>query len=235
MKRFEGITLSMEQSFSHDASIVASKPLNSQSENRKEVKSIWMNKQRETLSDESIFDSDGTSLLPDINSELFDLDVYFKDQESTEIIDFEQLTSRKNFKLQIVKLDSISISPTEAQPQQIVNLKQSFNFSAVLKPTKQSSTQTSKIDLMKRCQQTSNDQTVFRHFVNRPTSLPPENAALANLEKRVKADVKPTLIGDGDKREIFEKDLTNELGLPDLEFGEGVTQSLVPYEMIQNR
>lgn len=162
--------------------------------------------ERKAQSNETIYDSD-----------LFDLEIDLKEQESEESIKQIHQISKKKMKLEIVKLDSISISSTEAQ-MHIVNLKQSFTFPAVLKPSQQISTQTSQIDLMKHCQPTVNDE-VFRHFVKRPTSLPPENAALSNIKKRVQADIEPTLVGDGDKRSNIEKDLnlTTEMRSPDLE------------------
>lgn len=175
-----------------------------------------------------MYDSDGTLLESDL-----------KDQESEETFSIEQSQqiNRKKLELQIVKLDSISISSTESQMQQIVNVNQSFTFPAVLKPSQEISTQTSQIDLMKHCQPTANDQAAqaFRHFVKRPTSLPPENAALSNLEKRVQADVEPTLLGDGDKKDNYEKDLTNELRMPDLELGDFIAPPPVQCVMIQHK
>lgn len=58
-----------------------------------------------------------------------------------------------------------------------------------------------------------------RHDMIRPLSLPPENAALTNLEKRVQADVKPKnlgMLGDGDKLTIVEtKESKGDPGLED--------------------
>lgn len=94
--------------------------------------------------------------------------------------------------LQIVQLEPISISSTVAQPQQILNLKQSFTFPSSFKPATETSTQTSHISVVKLCA-ASGSSLNLQQQTQRPSSLPPENKALTHVQKRV--EVK--MIGDG--------------------------------------
>ena len=173
-------------------------------------------------SEETVYDSDGASVLPDSNSDLFDLNIecesFYNDNESKDRIEYSSTSLTKTQKLQklkISKLDSISIPSTVSHPQPIVNLKQSFTFSSPFKPSNEISTQTSQLNLMNRFIITGDESSKARSFV-RGSSLPPENAAMINLEKRVQADVKPKnfpgcqleeMIGDGrqiQSRQSFE-------------------------------
>lgn len=143
---------------------------------------------------ENVSDSDGTLVFPESATDLFDNCSYFNNGDSRS----ETGLHEKLSKLSVVQLEPISIVSTAALPQHIVNLKQSFKFSA----SKQMSTQTSQINFAHRMIISSeNVSSVFRRDVIRPSSLPPENVALTNLEKRVQADVQPKIeqIGDGDK------------------------------------
>lgn len=176
-----------------------------QSGKEKDIKSIWLPfNQREKPSDETLYDSDTNSLIPDSSS--YDLDIEDCDLlfgiESKESIKYPATPSGKFKKLQIAKLDSISISSAAAQAHHIVNLQQSFNFTTSFKSSKVMSTQTSKMDLTANHLLTSEENNQKRRL-SRPASLPPENAALVNLEKRVQAEVLPKIIdemiGDGDK------------------------------------
>lgn len=141
-----------------------------------------------------MFESDGISIMPDSNSDLFDLTMgngsFYND--SRENLEYSVTSMLKLQKLSVKKLDPISISSTAAHFTPIVNLKQSFKFPCALKPSKEISTQTSQLDLFN---QIANSDSKMRQ---RPMSLPPENAALTNLGKQVQSEL-PELIGDGSK------------------------------------
>lgn len=154
--------------------------------------------------------------MPDSNSDLFDLTMengsYYND--SKENLPYSVTSMLKLQKLRVVKLEPISISSTASHPTPIVNLKQSFNFPSALKPSKEISTQTSQLDLINRVHAENSDSKTRQ----RPTSLPPENAALINLGKRVQSDL-PEIIGDGNKVGS-KKNSENQAKLPDLEIAE---------------
>lgn len=153
--------------------------------------------------------------MPDSNSDLFDLTIengsYYND--SNENVQYLVGSMLKLQKLKVVTLESISIPSSVSHATPIVNLKQSFNFPCALKPSKEISTQTSQLDLILK---DANSESKLRQ---RPTSLPPENAALTNLGNRVQSELHPELIGDGSK--IGSKKITgNEAKVPDLEVSE---------------
>ncbi|CAO1430371.1 unnamed protein product [Diamesa hyperborea] len=131
--------------------------LNFQDQTEKEIKSIWVYKQRDSKSGESnCSSSDGISE-EEVNSDsdLFDLDI-----EDTNYLINEAASKPsvpcavpsniplQRLNLAIVPLDSISIKSSNTTPiPQILNLKQSFTFPPILKPLREISTQTSKIQL----------------------------------------------------------------------------------------
>lgn len=182
-----------------------------------------MHHQRETKSEETLFDSDGECELSGSNSDLFNLEIkgnfYQDDLRAT----CKTPTNRNVLKkLQVVQLDFISIPASITQSQHIVNLRQSFTFPASFKPSKEISTQTSQINLM-----TGLDKKSLQRPMKRPVSLPPENIALTNLQNRFEADIKlenlEQIIGDGVENKAEPK--TNEIMLngfrkPDLELAD---------------
>lgn len=179
--------------------------------------SIWVHHQSEFKSDEVFFGSDSASNHLENNS---DLDVHDSIYESSNCESQEKFQPNSRLsKLSTVKLDSISIPSSAANPQPIVNLKQSFNFAAPFKPTSQEiSTQTSQLELAISRKLFTDNEDSRRMF--RSSSLPPENAALTNLSKRVQADVKLKLhneaIGDG-YIDFKKETLEEEARKPDLE------------------
>lgn len=182
-----------------------------------------MFQRRETKSGDTLFDSDRESELPDSNSELFNLDAAADLNYDDMRGNLRCKTPAKSIalqKLRVAKLDSISIPPTVKLAPPIVNLRQSFTFPAAFKPCREIATQTSQINLM-----TSVDKKLLQRPIKRPTSLPPENIALTNLQNRV--DVKPKnaeeVIGDGVANktgEIFDELLVNGFRKPDLELAD---------------
>lgn len=197
-----------------------------QNEKEKGVKSIWIYHQRESKSNETVYDSDFVSVLPESNNGLFDLDIdgcsYLKNNESTECVKKSRKAKDQLIKLQMVVLEPISIPSTAMSSKHIVNLKQSFTFPGQLKPSKQTSTQTSQINLTQNRLLIADEKATngSRHDMIRPLSLPPENVALTNLEKRVQADVRPKnkgMLGDGDK---LINDETKESKLQDADLGD---------------
>lgn len=162
-----------------------------------DVRSIWTYNQRDLSSAGTSF-SDKDFVMSESNSDLINLSIDFPDCHGDSASRKRASTQAKLQKLQISKLDSISI-PSTAANQHIVHLKQSFNFATSFKPSKDSTTQTVELDLMQTRHQTI-DESPSQRSIKRPSSLPPENIALSNLEKRVQADVEPkflTRIGDG--------------------------------------
>lgn len=169
-----------------------------------------MYRPREKESNETLSDSDSISLISDSTSDgLIDLINMDIDDNNFLIRNYSQDTfkipetiAEKMKKLQIVKLDSVSISAASSRHQHIVNLQQSFNFATPFKSSQVISTQTSKLDLIYNRSMSAIDKSDQRRLM-RATSLPPENVALTHLEKRVQTDVEPKLleemIGDGDK------------------------------------
>lgn len=177
----------------------------------KAIKEIWINHERGYQRNGDTSDSDEAPISHENLSNLYDLNTdkynYFNKDVSSHSLKLTQSELfEKLSKFSVVKLEQISIPSSVTLPQHIVNLKQSFMFSASLKPSKQMSTQTSHLNftdnrLTIADGETSNGLRLgSRRDIFRPSSLPPENIALANLEKRVKADVDPNprLIGDGD-------------------------------------
>lgn len=203
----------------------------SQSKKEEEVKSIWVHHKHEF----NLPDSDSVFNLPDSNSNWFDLDV---DDSQYSIIcgSRENIQPQPNtrlsklMKLSTVKLDSISIPSSAAEPQPIVNLKQSFNF----KQTSQEiSTQTSQMELAISRKVFTDEEDRRRMF--RSSSLPPENAALANLSKRVQDEVKPKInnemIGDG-YYNFTKETLEEDASKPDLEIVDMIPPMPMPVQSV---
>lgn len=113
-------------------------------------------------------------------------------------------------KLQVVELDRISIPSKHVHKQHIVNLRQSFTFPFTPKPSREIATQTSQMNLM-----SCRDQNAFQRPIKRPASLPPENAALANLGKLINPVTRSEQIGDG--LYINEENSMTQRNSPDLE------------------
>lgn len=177
--------------------------------------------QRDETSVTNNSDSDETSNNQESPNNLFDLDINKIIQNDCDSSESEEKpASEKNAlqKLQMVKLDFISIPPTTVHAQQIVNLRQSFTFPFELKKSKEIATQTSQMNLV-----SCFDQKSSQYLRKRPASLPPENAALINLEKIVdlKAKSFEENIGDGlnvDDRKI-------NVRKPDLELADCISPS----------
>lgn len=210
-----------------------------QTEKEKEIKKIWIYNEQEPQFKRSDFDSDDLSAFPDSYSDFFDLkadecsDIEKEDSRRTTKSD----TLRKLKKLSIVKLESISISSKAAQPQQIVNLNQSFQFAGCLKPSKQISTQTSQMEITQTCKITEDVTSIgiHRDFI-RSLSVPPESAAFARQEKRPQADVQPkcALKGDGDKDTQKNEMKKNRVSIkPDLEIADFIPPMPVQCVMVR--
>lgn len=162
---------------------------------------------------------------------------YLNNNESKESVNHSDEINNKLSELQIVKLEPISIPSTATPPQHIVNLKQSFTFPAVLKPSNQMSTQTSQISLAQNRVIIAGENATngSLHGLIRTSSLPPESVALTNLAKRVQADVKPKIlkmIGDGDKL-IGDRVDCSEKREPDLELADSIAPTPVQCVMIK--
>jgi hypothetical protein len=134
--------------------------------------------------------------------------------------------------MQIVKLDAISIAPSAASVPKILHLKQCFTFPTSLKPSKEISTQTSQLNFA--CATSS------QRFMKRPSSLPPENVALINLENRVQPCAQSNIfkqsIGDGvDVSTVRDGDemLKNGFRLPDMELADCITPMPVQRVIVQ--
>lgn len=186
--------------------------------------------QRGTKSDETFFGSDETTDPRDSNSDLFDLEIYEHFNHDDVNKKFKKNTQMKKNalqKLRVFKLDNISIAPSITQAQHVVNLRQSFTFPVALIPSREIATQTSQINLM-----SNSDQNMQRYPLKRPASLPPENVALTNLQKRMGTDVKPKHfdqnIGDGLNNASQPEQTLIGFREPDLELaGQSVVQCVL--------
>lgn len=179
-----------------------------QSEKEKDEKNIW--KLRKEHSSESLFDSTSDNII-DLESDLgIDANSFLMPNYSQEDSKFAETKAEKMKKLQIVKLDSISVSSFSAHPQP-------YNSSLVV------STQTCIMDSTDNNSMPAEENDNRRRLM-RATTLPPENIALTHLQNRVEADVKSNssqqMIGDGDKNisPNYQNDLRNTaMRQPDLE------------------
>lgn len=179
-------------------------------------------------SEETLYESDGMSVLPESNSDL-ELDInsaFLNNVSSLESFKIRPSTRSKMQKLSIVKLDSISIPSTQAILQPIY-LNQSFSFAASFKPSEEISTQTSQVDLRHQ-RMLLIHETPSQRLIKRSTSLPPENKALTNLEKRTQVVFLPKkaeIIGDGKNTNSdidHEKKDPKQQGMFDLEVADRI-------------
>jgi hypothetical protein len=197
-----------------------------------ETKSLWINELRKADSADTIYNDERFGNSNGTKCCNFGNDEYLK---------YEQLMGNKVQNLQIVELEHISIPGTFAHPQPIVNLQQSFTFPSLfnLKPSKEISTQTSQIDVTQN-QLLSLGSRVSQVFVNRPASLPSQNIALTNLEKRAHDNNKSKkffeeVIGDGIglKAKAGNYEDKGNSGKPDLELSKYIPTTGVQCVMIK--
>jgi hypothetical protein len=194
----------------------------------KEVKNFMVFYQRLNVSDDQFFNGDVVSESSKCTGKLFDsatnnkfkVDDGLAKSEENVVDEKSQKTKNALLKLRVVELDFISIPPTFVPNQHIINLRQSFTFPFASKPSREIATQTSQMNLMSCYDQRP---------TKRPASLPPENVALTNLEKRIEEPKKlPEPIGDGfNVYQLAYEKSKSELELPDCIPHSGVQEILV--------